>query len=49
LLVKLDLLGRVNSGPSDLLHQQRAQLVPVAETLQFLDALLATVPAQFSP
>jgi len=74
LLVKLALLGRVNSDPSDLLHQQRAQLVPVADalaaemcattgleytlalwrhesisaTLQFLDALLATVPAQFS-
>jgi hypothetical protein len=33
LLVKLDLLGRVNSGPRDLLHQQRAQLVPVADAL----------------
>jgi DNA-binding PadR family transcriptional regulator len=74
LLVKLALLGRVNSDPSGLLHQQRAQLVPVADalaaemcattgieytlalwrhesisaSLQFLDAFLATVPAQFS-
>jgi DNA-binding PadR family transcriptional regulator len=74
LLVKLALLGRVNSDPSDLLQKQRAQLVPIADalaaemcaatgfehtlalwrhesisaTLQFLDALLATAPAQLS-
>lgn len=74
LLVKLALLGRVNSDASDLLQKQRAQLVPIADaiavemcaatgfeytlalwrhesisaTLQFLDALLATAPAQFS-
>ena len=33
LLVKLALLGRVNSDPGDLLHKQRAQLVPVADAL----------------
>jgi DNA-binding PadR family transcriptional regulator len=33
LLVKLALLGRVNSDPSDLLRRQRAQLVPIADAL----------------
>jgi DNA-binding PadR family transcriptional regulator len=33
LLVKLALLGRVNSDPSDLLRKQRTQLVPVADAL----------------
>jgi PadR family transcriptional regulator AphA len=33
LLVKLALLGRVNSDPGDSLHKQRAQLVPVADAL----------------
>jgi len=33
LLVKLALLGRVNSDPSDLLRKQRAQLVPIADAL----------------
>ena len=33
LLVKLALLGRVDSDPSDLLQDQRAQLVPVADAL----------------
>ena len=33
LLVKLALLGRVNSDPSDLLREQRARLVPVADAL----------------
>jgi DNA-binding PadR family transcriptional regulator len=31
LLVKLALLGRVDSDPSDLLRKQRAQLVPTAD------------------
>lgn len=33
LLVKLALLGRVNSDPGDLLQKQRAQLVPIADAL----------------
>jgi DNA-binding PadR family transcriptional regulator len=33
LLVKLALLGRVNSDPGDLLQRQRAQLVPIADAL----------------
>jgi hypothetical protein len=33
LLVKLALLGRVDSDPGDLLGEQRAQLVPVADAL----------------
>jgi PadR family transcriptional regulator AphA len=33
LLVKLALLGRVNSDPCDLLQRQRAQLVPIAAAL----------------
>lgn len=33
LLIKLALLGRVNSDPSDLLQKQRAQLVPIADAL----------------
>ena len=74
LLVKLVLLGRVNSDPRDLLQKQRAQLVPIADALaaemhsasgfdhtlalwqhesisaalRFVDALLATAPAEFS-
>jgi DNA-binding PadR family transcriptional regulator len=33
LLVKLALLARVSSDPSDLLHKQRAQLAPIADAL----------------
>jgi len=33
LLIKLALLGRINSDPGDLLHKQRAQLVPIADAL----------------
>jgi len=40
LLVKLALLGRVNSDPGDLLHKQRAQLVPTADA--FAEAYAAT-------
>jgi hypothetical protein len=33
LLIKLALLGRVDSDPSDLLQRQRAHLLPIADAL----------------